>query len=224
MNEACFSSWPHADVGGRIRGHVVIRGGRPACSLESPAADAAGRHAAAHARIALLHPAPVAQLDRASASGTDHSRPEIQRNPVFLGEIKDRKRSQGVRKWLAEAETAGSTAGSRVPSVPGCPELQRHSTARRQDRESGPRLRHPPPAEQPRPHCSDPLPLKQTEIVNRRSNARTSGAADTTAFDPLTLHAHVPSGPTAIGHVDHVATGNRGRGHSAVCARSRAPR
>ena len=44
--------------------------------------------------------------------------------------------------------------------------------------------------------------LKQTEIVNRRSNARTSDAADRrrpSTLLTLHAHAHVPSGPpTAI--------------------------
>ena len=55
--------------------------------------------------------APVAQLDRASASGADPAKSEIPENPVFVEIIEGQKRSQEVRKRLAGPETAGSTAG-----------------------------------------------------------------------------------------------------------------
>ena len=43
--------------------------------------------------------------------GADPAKSEIPENPVFVEIIEGQKRSQEVRKRLAELETAGSTAG-----------------------------------------------------------------------------------------------------------------
>ena len=48
---------------------------------------------------------------RASASGADPAESETPENPVFVEKTEGQKRSQEVRKRLAEPETAGSTAG-----------------------------------------------------------------------------------------------------------------
>ena len=56
--------------------------------------------------------APVAQLDRASASGVVPTLAKTPRNPVFIGEPVIPKGPQSVGKRLTEPETTGSMAGS----------------------------------------------------------------------------------------------------------------
>ena len=89
---SCVGRWSSADSAGRI----VRRSGVLSCKL------------------LISKRAPVAQLDRASASGADHALADNPEFPGFIGEIAIQNGSHRVRKGLAEHETAGSTAGSRT--------------------------------------------------------------------------------------------------------------
>ena len=92
----------------------------PSCVGSRSSPDSAGRivrrSGVLSCKLLISKRAPVAQLDRASASGADHALADNPEFPGFIGEISGLCGSERVRKQLAERETAGSTAGSGKPS------------------------------------------------------------------------------------------------------------
>ena len=77
--------------------------------LERPPANQAPRRSSPRGRSSVWY--------RASASGADPANAESPKNTVVVEKIEGQHRSQRVTKWLAEPETAGSTAGrDRVAS------------------------------------------------------------------------------------------------------------
>ena len=72
-------------------------------------------------------PWAAVQLDRATASGAAPAESGIPEDPVVVERIEGQKRSQDVREWLAEPETAASTAGRDM--VPAGRRFPVHGTA-----------------------------------------------------------------------------------------------